>query len=337
MRSDYAMFFDLPQTPRENVWLTERLETLSARESIILTAALQRKQPESIEDAINMLAELQEYYVRAPVVDYEDLGRLYLAEDAGLDLPDIVLEHTDLEALGVAFEDSHPGLFVGDCYVEYPTNPQAVKYDGTNLAEITDDSWAIKVKLSSPCKPDGVWLRLPFFPSDRECVADEGDMALKELHVSGFDDCKIMEAKCAFPGIDDLAAQYTSAEKLISDGNYLVCIMNDFGIIGKDHVQRLVAIADYEETHTLQGVIELAGRIRDYNFLRADKLEEYARSELMKAGVPEQLIDGGVFDLKGFAEESLEQNGYHLSNSGNLYIKPPQQEQQMADSPQLQM
>lgn len=133
MNIDYNKFFRIPHTRAEGDWMEERLTTLSARESVILAAALHRQPPETSIDAINLLISLQDYSIRFPARGYEDLGRFYLAE-AGLELPELVLAHTDMEALGVAFEDSHPGVFVGGGYVMYPDEQEQKPYDGTNLA-----------------------------------------------------------------------------------------------------------------------------------------------------------------------------------------------------------
>ena len=160
MNTDYNEFFHLPHTRAEGDWMEERLSTLTAKESIILAAAVQRHPPETAMEAINLLAGLQDYEICFPAHGYEELGKFYLT-DANLNLPELVLAHTDMAALGVAFEESHPGLFIGDCYVMYPTEPQQAPYDGTNLTTLKDDDWSVKVKLASPAKPEGVWLRLP--------------------------------------------------------------------------------------------------------------------------------------------------------------------------------
>ena len=339
MRSDYAMFFELPQTPLENEWLEERLETLSVKESVILAAALQRKQPESVEDAINLLASLQDYDACCLVHDEEDLGRIYLA-DAGLKLPDLVLEHTDLEALGVAFEDSHPGTFIGDCYVMYPVDPRQEQYDGTNLASIKDEGWSVKVKIGSPCHPDGVWLRLPDYDDDSNAPHGEIDMALRELE-AGIDECMILDARCIFPEAGNLVEQYDSLAELLFDGNNLGYLLDERAQGMQGFEQKLAAAIEYDGCQTLKDVIGCAEEIRRFCFVTTDKLKDYAKSELKKAGAPEALIDGGLFDLEGLARDSLERSGYRLDATESVYVKSRQQEQpdmirDMQNFPQFQ-
>ena len=49
------------------------------------------------------------------------------------------------------------------------------------------------------------------------------------------------------------------------------------------------------------------------------------------------LIEAGLFDMVGFARDSLEQNGYRLDRTGSVYIKPREQEQrQEQDMPSMQ-
>lgn len=334
MRSDYEMFFDFPQTPAENEWLEERLETLSAKESIILSAAIQRNPPESILDTINLLATLKDYEIRFPVSSYEDLGKHYLAE-AGLHLPELALAHTDMEALGCAFEDSHPGLFVGDYYVMYPEESEKLVYDGTNLAAFKDDEWSVKVKIASAEKPDGVWVRLPDYEDSPDGPRDEISTAVRELGAKSIDGCFILDARCILPEAGNLMEQYSDAAELVYDGNNLGYALDERaqGMRGFD--QKLAAVLEYEGCQTLRDVIRCADEIRQYSFVTKDKLVEYATSELKKAGAPEALIAGGVFDLDGFAKESLAQNGYQLDSTGQVYVKLREEEQRMSEAPMM--
>ena len=326
MTIDYNEFFQLPHTPAEGDWLEERLTTLSAKESIILDAARQRNPPETVVDAINLLVSLQDYEICCPAHGYEGLGKFYLA-DANLDLPELVLAHTDMAALGFAFEDSHPGLFIGDCYVMYPKEQDQKLYDGTNLAALKDEDWSVKVKLASPSHPEGVWLRLPDYTDANDSTPDEVDIAIRELGVDKLEQCTIADAKCILPEAGNLMEQYSDPVELVNDGNNLGYLLDERAQGMQNYEQKLAAAMEYEDCRTLKDVIGCAEDIRRFSFLMSDKLEEYARSELKKAGAPEMLIEAGLFDLEGFAEESLEQSGYRLDRTESVYIKPREQEQ----------
>ena len=64
--SDFDYLTTLPGEERERRWLQERLETLSVREGIILAAAVQRKPPASMADAINLAGTLDYYRIMCP-------------------------------------------------------------------------------------------------------------------------------------------------------------------------------------------------------------------------------------------------------------------------------
>lgn len=328
MNTDYNEFFHLPHTRAEGDWMEERLSTLSAKESIILAAARQRNPPETALDAINLLAGLRDYEICFPAHGYEELGRFYLT-DANLNFPELVLAHTDMEALGVAFEDAHPGLFVGDCYIMYPTEPQQAPYDGTNLAAIKDEDWSVKVKLASPSHPEGVWLRLPDYSDANDGAPDEINLALRELGVQKVSECTVLDARCIFPEAGNLMEQYDDPAELVYDGNNLGYALDERAQGMRGFERKLAAAMEYDDCRTLKDVIGCAEEIRRFSFVMADKLEDYAKTELKKAGAPEALIDGGLFDLTGFAEDSLERSGYRLDRTESVYLKPRQQEQQM--------
>lgn len=81
--NEYAeSMLHLPGTAEEKQWLAERLEVLSVRERIILSAAMAREPPQDMAAAVNCLLSLDEYEVRGHVGNYADLGELFLFEKA---------------------------------------------------------------------------------------------------------------------------------------------------------------------------------------------------------------------------------------------------------------
>ena len=166
---------------------------------------------------------------------------------------------------------------------------------------------------------------------------DESEVALHELGVDTFSRCKLLDARCIFPEAGNLMEQYDDPVELIIDGNNLGFLLDGQAQGMQEYVTKLVAAMEYEDCRTLKDVIGCADGIRRYSFLMADKLSEYARSELEIAGAPETLIDGGFFDLKGFAEDALEQSGYRLDRTGCVYIRYRSQEQrQEQNTPSMQ-
>ena len=79
MSGDFSELLSLPHTDAEQEWLRERLETLSAKERVILRAVLSWEELETAEDAVNllMLVGNDNYDFYCPVTNYADLGRCY--------------------------------------------------------------------------------------------------------------------------------------------------------------------------------------------------------------------------------------------------------------------
>ena len=99
MNNDFSGLLSLPHTDAEQKWLREKLETLSPKESAILSALLSWKEPKTAADAVNLLLNVSRCEVYFPVSGYADLGERYLKEE-GVTLPDGAEEFTDMEALG---------------------------------------------------------------------------------------------------------------------------------------------------------------------------------------------------------------------------------------------
>lgn len=149
---------NLPGRPEEQDWLRERMEVLTVREGIALDAALQRGAPADARDAVNLLANLDEYEVVGGIQSYEDLGLYDLEENDAKLLA--LRDYIDLDKLGRRYEEQHPGLFVGGCYVIFPERELLQQYDGVTLPG-PEYSWSLRLKLGSPAVPEGVWLALP--------------------------------------------------------------------------------------------------------------------------------------------------------------------------------
>ena len=124
--NDFDYLAQLPGEEREQDWIRMRLGTLSVREGIVLAAAAQADPPEDAVQAINQLQALDEYTVRMDAGSYEALGRRHLINDTAM--PVDALAFADLDAVGRQYEDRHPGLFIGSCYVQYPETPPEPVY-----------------------------------------------------------------------------------------------------------------------------------------------------------------------------------------------------------------
>ena len=101
-----------------------RVGTLTADEETILAAIVLRYDPESTERAMELLDHVSDYTILKGVNCYESLGRYFLAHETSV--PEELYEYMNLDALGCRYEDEHPGVFVGNDYVQYPSQTQTM-------------------------------------------------------------------------------------------------------------------------------------------------------------------------------------------------------------------
>lgn len=332
------LLMSLPLMEQEQRWITERLEMLSVKEQCQLSAAILRTgkleelagktgwelqtailhmDPEVAVDTVNCLLSLEDYQVCFPAGSYAQLGRFYLQHEGNL--PERAMYYADLEALGCRYEDQHPGLFVGDCYVEYPEHPSAPRYTGQGLIP-EDDGWSMKVKLASSAVPKGVWLRLPDHSLINDGKPDELDIALHELRVDSLEDCILMDARCCIPQLDNLMEQYADAQELVSIGNDLGYALEEQGQGMPHFTERFAAALEFEHCRDLRLALDISQNLHCYEWVPCDGLKEYGRRKLLEAGVSEELVDSGCIDLEGYGADLLEGAGYVLTADESAYI-----------------
>ncbi|MDE6590090.1 MAG: hypothetical protein K2K53_07065, partial [Oscillospiraceae bacterium] len=216
--NDFDYLLDLPGEERERRWLQQRLETLSVREGIILSAAAMRNPPGDMAQAINCLQSLDDYEVRVNVGSHEALGLAYLRNETKM--PENALPFVDLDQMGRNYEGKHPGLFVGSCYVEYPRNAPQPAYQGEGSPLPEDDGWSVRLKVSSPAVPEGVWLCLPDSSNWDDTFQGES-LTLQALHVQRWNECVLLDAQCILPEGGNLMEQYDNLADLLYDGQEL--------------------------------------------------------------------------------------------------------------------
>ena len=308
----------LPSTPQEMMWLRERMETLSVKESLILSAALMGKPACDARDVINIFQTMSDYEVCYPAGSYEALGRFCLRYDA--QLPQELGDYIDLEQLGKNYEDEHPGVFIGNCYVEYSYQGPATRYDGTNLAACVDDGWSVKVKLASERCPDGVWLRLPDYEDTNDGRPDEMRITLDELGVKGVDERTLLEARCILPEVGDLTEQYDRASDLVYDGQNLGFVLDERGQGMQNFMELYAGALEYEDCRTLAEALDIAESLNRYEIIPDVSLREYAEQELKKQGVALPESVAASFHYEEYAAALLERRGFLLTRDDSAYV-----------------
>ena len=315
-KRDFSGLLDLPHTDAEQRWLREKLETLSPKESAVLTALLSWKEPETAADAVNLLLNVSRCEVYFPVSGYADLGERYLKEE-GVTLPDGAEEFTDMEALGRICERKSPGQFVGNCYVLHPRRSLEEPYSGKN-PEALNDGWSLRVKLESESCPEGVWVHFPDYPFAEEEMTGEVGIALRRLGVEDGGFCGILEARCDVPGVGDIPAQYDSVEALLYDANNMGFILEERGQGAPDFREKFAAALEYENCATLADAVSIGDNVSSYEIVRVENLRRFAKEELQNRGVPPEMHD--AVSLEAYGERLLLDRGYRKIRDGTLFV-----------------
>lgn len=315
--NDFDYLARLPGEEREQTWIRERLETLSVREGIILAAAALRTEPETAVEAINCFQSLDWYEVRVGVGSYEALGSAYLRNETRM--PGSARLFADLGQMGRWYEDKHPGMFVGNCYVEYPKNDPQPIYQGQNSPLPEDKDWSVKLKIGSDAIPEGVWLRLPS-PSDWD---EEGEItpALQELRIQHLNECTLLDAQCILPEAGNLMEQYDDAADLIYDGQELGYVLGERGQGLPTFMERYAAALELEHCRSLKLALDISQNLKCYDWVSCADLEASATGLLLDAGVSEELIRASGIDLAGYKAYLLENEGYLLTPDQGGYIR----------------
>lgn len=330
----------------ERQWLLDRLETLSVKEENQMAAAIisrgqlkalsektgeerelavLKMDPNTARDAVNLLLALADYEVICPAGSYEQLGEYYLRYEAGQ--PDLI-PYANLEQIGWNYEDSHLGIFVGDCFVVLPRQEPRQIYDGTNMDSLLETDWSLRLKLASPAVPEGVWLCLPDSSIDEEGRMDEIRLALRELKVQTVQACSLLDVRCSLPELSVGLDEYQDLADLIYDGNDLGYVLQEQGQGERYFLEKFRAALEYEHCHDLKLALDIASNLNCYDYCPATETEQFGEEVLQKQGAAvfrDPVLQGSI-DLKVYGEAQLEQQGYLLNTAETGYIRRNEQE-----------
>ena len=316
MNSDFSGLLSLPHTDAERKWLREKLETLSPKESAVLTALLSWKEPKTAADAVNLLLNVSRCDVYFPVSGYADLGERYLKEE-GVTLPEGAEEFTDMEALGRICERKFPGQFVGDCYVLHPGQSLWEPYSA-QTPESLSYGWNIRIKLASESCPEGVWIHLPDYNFVEDELTGEIGIALRRLGAEDIGECRILDAQCNVPGVGDIPAQYDSIEALIYDANNMGFLLEEHFQGAPDFQEKFAAALEYENCATLADAAGIGDDASSYEVVKVENLRSFAEKRLEENGVPPEMH--GAVNLDEFGVRLLLDSGFRKSRDGTLFV-----------------
>ncbi|MCI8857903.1 MAG: hypothetical protein HFH26_15420 [Clostridiaceae bacterium] len=207
--------------------------------------------------------------------------------------------------------------------MEFPEQPSAQIYDPQSRQLPEDTGWSVKLKVSTPENPEGVWIRLPDHQGDMDSNPDEISLALDALAAKNIQELRALDTRCVLPGTWNLTEQYSDIADLMYDAN-------DLGLALERQCQKsdyfkefLWAALKYENCHDLRFTLEIVRNPEFYDWISSDRLEEVAKKELREQGVSEEIIGSDAIDLKAYGEEILIRNGYVPTSDQTGYIFSP--------------
>lgn len=304
----------LEKNKDELEFLEERLGQMSVKERYILEGALELNEIGTAAELINLTEQLYrfEYYHKAR--DEKSLGE-YVArhkENASNE----VLKFIKLEKLGREYHEDYQGVFTDKGYVIQRGIIRQI-YDGTNINELSQGDWAIKLKLSSKDKPEGAWVNLP----DYEISSGEPDelaLTLESLDLEDINEAKLEDAKCILPNIQYLKEQYESLEGLVQAGNNLGYILDEPHEDRDFFMEHFQSAMELEECIRLDYAIDISQNLDCYDYLpKTANLERYGRfvadrDKIVKEGT----ILGDNFDYLAYARADIEKEEMAPSSYG---------------------
>lgn len=308
----------LPGRQEEIEWLKDRLEVMSVREEIILTAACQRQPPETAADAIDDILSIPHYDICAKASSCTDLGIFFMKYETIF--PNHALAFVDAARVGERYMKMHPGSFIRNNYVTYPKMDVPLsRYDGVHLPQ-QDYDWSLRLKLGSAAKPDGVWICLPDYDEINEDKPGDIQIALKELDVERISECTLLDARCSLPEITGLM-DYDDLADLIYDGENLGILLDERGQGQPHFMEHFLAALELEDCDSLREAIDIAQNLRCYDLVLASDLERYGQ-EAFQHGYTQKgsEIFGDCIDYEGYARQALEQKGFQCVLDGEVYI-----------------
>ena len=313
-------FLQFPGRQDEIEWIRDRIEVLSVREEIILSAAVQCQPPKLAADVIDRIISIPYHGVCAGADSYAALGEFFLRYESPLTLPNDAFAFVYMEALGKQYEDQHPGLFFGGHYVTYQeTEVNRPQYDGEHLPQ-RDNGCSLRLKLGSANRPDGVWICLPDYDEISGEKPGDIQMALKKLKVKHISECTLLDTRCTFPKLVGLM-DYSDLADLIYDGQNLGILLDECGQGQPHFMERLQAALELENCDSLKGTLDIAENLHCYDLVLANDLKYYGQKVLYHEHIQEgNKIFDDYIDYEGYARHVLEKKGFQSVLNGEAYV-----------------
>lgn len=268
----YPAIPDPDLTREEKDWLIRRTGQMSEKEKILFMGAMRLRPPKCMAEVIDLAVQTDCFEALYPAGNRRELGRFvakHLWEEYG------EFAHLSKKDVGAIYQKGRSGVFVPINTCEgrgaYVTQEAPVRplYDGTNLEELLAEDYNVRLRLSSPDCPEGVWLRLPDYAEVHGGCPGELAIALDSLDAVALEECTLLEVRCALPGLEEVSDQYTteSLDKLIRDGNNLGFVLEEQWQGSPGAMAHFLAALEYEDCCRLDHALDISQNLICYDFL----------------------------------------------------------------------
>jgi hypothetical protein len=309
--SEFDELAILPGSPQECELLRRQLNSLNEQENTILAAAIQRQPPTTVAEAAEHLRSLDKYTVCTPAGSYRQLGIYYLEHETNC--PPEIYPYVDLEQLGELYEDNHPGLFIGNCFVVYPPNPSMAHADQVVKKEELPhflQKQAAPEQGRDECREQIIHLELEV--RGQECLlvlpddSEHLDQMRGNLEISDFAEAKINDIAFSVPYLADLIpTDAISVEGANEMAEYIEDMLSQDGALLK-----FCSVLEAEEPDNFPAALALAQNLDDYERV-LDDTEEYGKAVLTHIGADDEIIStiDGYTDFDALGRDMMAEDG----------------------------
>lgn len=306
----------LEMTKSQHDWLERRFENMTVKESLLFRGAMQIERPQMACDVMLIANQLDHYDLLYGAGDDVQLGKFIMEQ---IQRPsDQAREFLDPEKVGAAYRQKSGNTFCDGHFVHVTTliNPFL---DGDPSMNPDKGDFAIRVKLASRTKIDGVWVGFPDTGEHMDVAhPDELLLALDELEVESLTECIAVDVDCCLPQLEDILSQYGSASELVRHAI-------DFGYIWSEQGQgeprwadKFMAVMELEDCRRLDYALDLAQNLHCYHFMPRDMdLADYGKELAKRDGIyPKDELLASCFDAEGYANQRMKRMGLSAAEHG---------------------
>ena len=308
--------------------LTERLGQLSEDEVKMYEGVLQARGSYDVAGAINATHNLNKFEFYPGVTTDYQLGE-FAIENGILPIlhgiSDELVDCLDHKKVGALMREGEGGILTDKGYI-IPTNSDwDIVYDGKSLAgravtlEPDDPIITLQVR---PFEDTGDCEFNLDLPASRQHI----ETVLRAHGIPDLSEYIIQDATSVIPALNHAITPGEDIEKV----NELAQAIKSIGV---EQIAKYKAAYDMQNVISIEGAIELAERLNEYDFIQLPSIEEFGRVALAKTGMDVELAEEYGFDFKAYGCAVMDEQNIQFSPYG--FISHPRgQELTMEQSPE---